>query len=164
VRERNLKRRGYIVGMVILIILAAFFRDHIFKAINEQLRINYYKDEYYKYSFLAPVIKSFSSESLNTLKFFLTFLFSGVFMLLCLLLCRIIFRDNTYNRYILITYAIVFFISAGIYLAGKLTGLEDAAYDLSRDISEFLQSPLLILIMVAVFKFDSKRRNSISEH
>lgn len=162
--KHSFNRKAGIIGSTILIILTSFFRDHVFKSVNEQLRLNYYGEAAYDYSFLMPVISSFSSGELNTIKFILTIVFTGVFMLLGLMLCHITFRNKRYNLIVIAGYVMIFLMSLIIYVLGKLLGMAAAGYELSRNITEFLQSPLLVLILMAVFVFDLKRQSATTRN
>ncbi len=162
--KHSFNRKSGIIGSTILIILTSFFRDHVFKSVNEQLRLNYYGEAAYDYSFLMPVISSFSSGELNTIKFILTIVFTGVFMLLGLMLSHITFRNKRYNLIVIAGYVMIFLMSLIIYVLGKLLGMAAAGYELSRNITEFLQSPLLVLILMAVFVFDLKRQSATTRN
>ena len=156
-RPRNL----VITFFAILLIGLSFFRDHVFKSVNEQLRLTYYNGEQYPYSFLEPWLKGFSYEKLNDLKFILTFIFSLAFLMLTLWLVNSIFRSKIYVRYTIFAYATVFILAAGFYAAGYLfPSAAERLYTLSRFLSEFLQSPLLTMILCAAFILDTKSRTA----
>lgn len=156
--ESKRKQRFTAILIIILIIAISFFRDHVFKSINEQLRLYYYNLENYRYSFLEPIISKFDSDGLTNLKFILTLFFCVIFTFLTTWLIWKLFRNKAYVKTVLITYSSIFLLAFLIYLAGRIANYSEAGYELSRNISEFLQSPLLVLILVAVFKFDSRTK------
>lgn len=138
-------------------IATGFFRDHIFRSINEQLRLNYYQIEQYPYSFIEPWIRDLSDDHLINLKFILTLLFSAIFLILAVFLVKVLFSEKKYQRYTVISYAGIFILSLIIYFSGRLMSSSDASYELSRQIMEFLQSPLLMMILIAAFLFDQRQ-------
>lgn len=145
--------------LAILIIVLSYFRDHVFHAINEQIRLNYYHEPAYRYSFLQPALSLLETSLLEKMKFPATFIFCLIFMLLCILTTRAAFKERIYQKYVLLAYPTLFALAFLIYLTGNLIGHETQAYELSRNISEFLQSPLLIIILISVFFFDRKQRS-----
>jgi hypothetical protein len=157
VPELSRKQKITAAALLVVIIFFSFFRDHLFRSINEQLRLNYYGENLYDYSFLAPYLSNLSDGALYRLKYILTAFFALFFTTLCILWVRNFFeKKKNYLLYVTITYASVFVLGALINGLGKAIHQEGICYSIARNILEFVQSPLLILILTAVFWYDSR--------
>jgi hypothetical protein len=151
------KKQKIGAGAILVVILAvSFFRDHLFRSVNEQLRLNYYGEDLYDYSFLAPFLSRLSDENLLRLKFVMTAVFVALFAALCVIWIKNLFRNRNYLLYVGIAYGSVFILGILIYGAGKLTSQPETFYNISRNILEFVQSPLMILILTAIFWYDTR--------
>lgn len=140
-----------------LIVAVSFFRDHVFRSVNEQLRLNFYQEVQHPYSFLEPLFSKLSTESLNNLKFVLTFAFSAVFLFITVRIVRKFFRKPEYIRYTIWAFSIVFAVAMIFFFAGYLfPSVAESLYELARFLTGFLQSPLLTMVLCAAFILDTR--------
>lgn len=127
--------------LIVLIISAAglgFIRDGIFALTNELIEI---QDQ----------LSTDSVSSLYKLKWLMTFVFSGAYLLLAMGIIKLLFQNGTFIRLTVLFY-IVFIIVAGLtYIGGHLLGDADTGYVLARKIMGMVQSPILIMILVPGF-------------
>ena len=153
-RDLTVKQKFIAFIYLTFILVVSFFRDHLFRSVNEQLRLNYYKEDQYSFSFLEPYISKLSDHRLYQLKYILTAVFVVAFCILCLLWIRNLFIRKDYSSYVIISYACVFLLSLLAYGTGILINQEDVCYSIARNVMEFIQSPIMILILTAVFWYD----------
>lgn len=147
------KRSNIFLATIYLIVLIylGFLRDSVFININYILDSLYYNTEfvYYHsmYSFLVPM----GVGGLLKLKWLLTFVFMLVNYLLSFGIIRNIFLE-TRSSLSLLTWGYVglFIISGLLFLGGKLIGQSELGYTLSRRFMGVLQSPVPLMVVVAV--------------
>lgn len=141
----------FVVIYLILIIYLGFLRDSIFININYILDSLYFNTEvvYYHsmYSFLVPM----GVGGLVKLKWGLTIVFMLVNYLLSFGILRNLFIE-TKNSLSLLTWGYVglFIISALLMLGAKLVGQSELGYTLARRFMGVLQSPVPLMVVVAV--------------
>lgn len=129
-------------------------RDFAFVNINYQVGfLSASKDskfELYNYthSYIEPLLSGFSINELYQLKWVLTFVFSGLFALLSLLLLRTLF--STFKeplKYTALFYGTILIFSALVYFI--------FGYSTSREIMSLPQSPIASIVLffaVKIFK------------
>lgn len=104
--------------------------------------------DYYHNHRKLPFLYAFDQPELNKLKWIVTVIGTGFFLIVHLLLVFWITNERRWVRWTLWLYAGFFLLSFVIYVFGKLTGTLDQAYGISRKIAGALQSlvPLMLLI------------------
>ncbi len=136
---------------ILLIIYLGFLRDSIFININYIIDRIYYNSEivYYHsmYEFLVPM----GVGGLMKLKWLLTFLFTLVNFALSYGILKKLFNNSGTSISLLIWGTIFLFILSGLFfLLGKLIGDSELGYTLSRRFMGVLQSPVPLMVVVAV--------------
>lgn len=147
-----LKRNNLIVAALIAVfICVGFFREFVFVNWNEQIRVTYYNSPDPHVHPMMQWMSGFSYSSLYWLKWPLTMFFVILFAALSLLIMQFLFRDRTYNRITLYAYAGIFFLSFLFFGLGWLLGLREAAYPIARFMVGMIETPLLLIILIASF-------------
>lgn len=134
-----------------LLVTTGFFREFIFVNINEQLRFLYYgSDE----SYLSPhleLLTHFTYNQLYYLKWILTVVFSLVFLFESSWLVKSIF-GGFYLKELTFIYALLFLVSASLYIPFFIAGNVEQGYILARFFMGIAQSPLPVMLLIpAVF-------------
>lgn len=145
------KKIAGLFGIVFLLMFVGFLRDFMFVNINYELIDIYYKRyEWSPPSFLA-VFNDWNYDTLYYFKFFLTGLFTLMYCLITILGIRIAFQDKKYLRITIIAFAIIMGLAFLIYLSGFAGIDEEVAYTFSRWLMGFVESPLVLMILVPAF-------------
>ncbi|MFM9986909.1 MAG: hypothetical protein ACKVOK_16835 [Flavobacteriales bacterium] len=123
--------------------LSATERENSLEAIAIDAPYDYYHN-HRKIQYLYTC----SQSRLNLLKWLVTLIGTGFFLLVHLLLVKWITKEKLWVRWTLLLYTIFFVLSFLIYLFGKWTGTLEQAYGISRKIAGALQSlvPLMLII------------------
>ncbi len=152
--KNNLKN---ILAAVFLIIVffIGYLRETIFLVLNSVL--NKYPFPFNS-SYASPpdFLYSYSSQTLITMKWVLTFVFSVIFFMVSLVFIHFYFKNRSFNKIIAWTY--LFLVGASFLTAvlGILLGNFDETYTLSRFIIGLAQSPLIPLVLFVLFYFKTK--------
>lgn len=144
----------------LLLFTLGFFREFVFESINIQLG-NLYNQTGWTY-LPGPLIlfEGFTYKELYYSKFALTFVFSAAFWSLTALGIHQFFRNRQRTILTSLIFLIIFGLSFGSFVLGKLLGFEYKAYALSRFLADFIQSPLTLFILIPGFLLaDQKPEN-----
>ncbi|MBI3133415.1 MAG: hypothetical protein HYZ14_01960 [Bacteroidetes bacterium] len=142
--------------LVLGIVLLGFVRDYFFMNINWIFlhltvgRPNQALDEFH-------FLLNWTPEEINALKWLLTFLFSGLYLLLTWLIIRICFQNPVYNRITLIAYLALTGLALLLYFISLFTGQSDDLYGVIRTLMGLAQSFMPLMILYLLFKFLPKR-------
>ena len=145
------KSRWWVLLPGIALVLAGFFRDFIFVNINYRMRILYGWDEYGPMPTLLQSLESWDYVDLYYLKWVLTGVATLLFFGLTWWGIYLWFRDKKLITWTAGTFGAIILLSGLFFLGGKLTGQEENGYMLSRKFMEFVQSPLLFMILIPGF-------------
>jgi hypothetical protein len=154
----NKKNRILGIALIILIVYLGLVRDSLFVNINYIIDQLYYNKEvrYYHsmYEFLVPM----GVGGLMKLKWVLTVVFMLLNLLLSFYILKVLFTDTKFTLKLLTWgYLLLFVLSALIIVLGKISGQNELAYTLSRRFMGVLQSPVPLMVVVAVhFLFSNK--------
>jgi hypothetical protein len=152
----NKNRFLYILIILGTIIITGFSRDFIFKSINGLLKA-WDSNQYY---YLHPSISFLEKYDYNTLinlKWLLTICFSLFYLLITLFAVRFFFGKK--KKYLFIVYAAylsLICISGLSVLGGYLFNSTERMYEFARYLMGMAQSPLILMILIPLFKFMEK--------
>jgi hypothetical protein len=142
--------------LLILIIALGFYRDLLFKTINSELKDLYYQTEYYTIPDSLLFLQSLSYHQLYYLKWILTPIISLIYLGLFLLTVKIHFKEKRYLYFTVIAFAAIVIISGLFFLSGMLFNDIYKGYHFSRIFMGFVQSPLLLMILIPAFLLERK--------
>jgi hypothetical protein len=143
--------------IIALLCLAGFYRDFVFKSINNLLQA-WDNDMSYSMAAHLSFLEEFEYDSLVRLKWLLTLLFSLCFLLITMLAIHVLFTNRYYLRIAIFSYLALVILSALITFTGFLIeGLADEAYELARYLMGIAQSPLVLMILVPCFLLADKK-------
>ena len=141
-----------LILLIALIILLGFLRDYLFFNINwiyltlTENRPNQALEEFY-------FLLEWTPKNINILKWFLTFLFTGLFLILSVWIIHQFFKNKQFNRITIYAFVGLIGICAFLYLIGFVIGLSDNLYGVIRTLMGFAQSFMPLMILYVVFKF-----------
>jgi hypothetical protein len=141
-----------ISALVIFIISLGFIRDYFFMNINWILmtitngRRNQALDEFH-------FLLNWTPDEINNLKWVLTFLFSGLFMITTYFIIRLSFQKKLFNQITIISYLAILVFAFGLYFLSFLLGMTDDLYGVIRTVMGIAQSFMPLMILYILFKF-----------
>lgn len=135
--------------------MVGYLRETAFLVINSVLH-NYPFP--YNRSYVTPpkFLYTYSDDTLLTIKWVLTFLFSVIFFGFAILLFNFYFKNKSFNK---ITFRIYFSLLVSSFIlsmVGILSNSFDETYSISRFIIGLAQSPLIPLVLFVLFYFKNK--------
>jgi hypothetical protein len=133
-------KKGLIVLIVIVIVATGYWRESIFININRSLQ----------FSSLSPDGMEWHIEQ----KYLLTGMFAVIYLVECLLMLWVIFKDRYTLNIALYVYAGLIILSGGIFLMGS--------YPVSRELMGLVQSPILIMLLVGASYLRTRHAQSRS--
>jgi len=144
-----------ILGLFVL----GFFREFLFENINSHL---YYlwKEEPNPYLPKSLFfLENVSYWSLYYGKFTLILLFSVLYLYASLVLIRLFFKEQLYQRITIVFFVGIFSLAALIFALGFAFGAEHEGYGVARKLIEFIQSPLACFFLIPAFLLYKKEKN-----
>jgi hypothetical protein len=137
--------------LILVFILAGFFREFVFLNVNEQMRVTYYK---VSDSHVAPGmtwLNAFSYTTLYYMKWLLTAAFTFLFAILSAITIKVVFNDKKLVRIGIYTYGIVFLASFFFFLVGAFSGNTETTYSIARFLAGLIESPAMLIILLSAF-------------
>lgn len=157
----NRYRKGIQMLILILIFIGlGFLRDTIFVSINTHL---YYLKPGAPAPFTPlplPFLGNFSFTQLYYSKYPLTIFFTAIHLVLILFALWKLYRDKVYMKITVGLYLFLGLLSLLLFVGGFATGNVDQWYRFSRIIMGILQSPALLLALIAARPLYLKNRES----
>jgi hypothetical protein len=151
----NNRKRGIIFTIIItlLLLVLGYWRDHLFVNLNYQA----YKvaiDPSVEFTLPHDLswLGNLSYSTLYWLKFPFTLFFSLLYYLIAFITIRRFFPGRRFQRLNSLIYGITFLVSLFIFSIGYFIGRYETFYSISRYIMGFLQSPLLLMLVVIAFR------------
>jgi len=147
-----MSKKSKLVVLTICVILLGFLRDYFFENINWIYlnltvgRPNQALDEFH-------FLLNWTPKEINILKWFLTFLFTGLFFAFTFAIIHVAFKNRIYNRITLFTFIGLMGISALLYIPGFFVEMSDSLYGVIRTLMGFAQSFMPLMILYVLFKF-----------
>lgn len=140
---------------LIIIFFIGYLRETIFLVLNSVL--NKYPFPYNN-SYVSPpnFLYSYSSQTLITVKWVLTFGFSIIFFMVSWVLIHFYFKNRSFNKITIWAYLFLVGVSFLTAALGILLGNFDETYTLSRFVIGLAQSPLIPLVLFVLFYFKTK--------
>lgn len=140
-----------------------FARDYFFVNLNYQMSWVAYQNSQFKLPEILKWLSNFSAWQLYYLKYLFTALSVMLFFLSTLCIVHVFFREKKYLRWVWFSYLIVVCVAGIIFLSlNWVIGFEDT-YALVRKIMEFVESPLLTMIVFPAIVLD-KNFNPTKKH
>ncbi len=152
--KNNLKNTLAAVFLIIIFFIG-YLRETIFLVLNSVL--NKYPFPYNN-SYVSPpnFLYSYSSQTLITVKWVLTFGFSIVFFMVSWVLIHFYFKNRSFNKITIWAYLFLVGVSFLTAALGIVLGNFDETYTLSRFVIGLAQSPLIPLVLFVLFYFKTK--------
>jgi hypothetical protein len=136
---------------MILLIYLGFLRDSIFININYIIDKLYYNKEVVYYHSMYFNLVPLGVSGLGKLKWVLTLLFTLVNGGLSWIILKNLFKDSRASISLLLWgYGLLFIIAALLFIGGKVIGVDELGYTLSRRFMGVLQSPVPLMVVAAV--------------
>ncbi len=145
-----------ILFIAVILVMTGFYRDFIFKNINSLLQA---MDAGISYTLPNSLsfLENCNSYTLIKTKWLLTFFFSLSYFLITLITIQLFFKNKNYSRISVVSYAAISAISGLLMLAGYIIpSLSERMYEFARYLMGMLQSPVILMILFAAFKFYDK--------
>lgn len=118
---------------------------------NSQIDVMNGRSYPFELSFGTGFLVYFSAETLEKLKWIMTFVFSLLFCGMGYFTLRWFLPGKNNYQLLIFVYVLVFGIAAFIYLSGgMMDGWKETAFSQSRNLLHALQSPLIIMILIPV--------------
>jgi len=150
------KKRFLIVFLLIVYIVAGFFREYVFVNINEQCRVTY--DTLYRHELTESYVDAsmqwlshFSYSTLYYSKWALTLLTTIFFAFLAGSIIKNAFNDKGLVKITWLAYGVVFVSGLVFFVGGSLGGNSESTYDIARFLAGLTETPVLLLILSASF-------------
>jgi hypothetical protein len=143
------------------IILLGYFRDHVFLNINFRLSQLYYNNTFdYVISPDLKFIENYSYVTLFISKWVLTAIFCLLYFTATYLVIKHIFIASKYLKWTLIAHGGIVVFALLLFGVLKLFGNIEMAYKFPRWFMGWLQSPIMMFILIPLFKLDSASKNN----
>lgn len=146
------------IGAIILLIALGFFREYVFEGINAYRYQLYYQYENPTISSGLQFFTKFGYVELYYLKFGLTAIVAMLFYGVTAYVLTILFPKAKAYRTTFIVFLLVFAASFIIYVLGLVTGKVTFFYLMARKLSEVVQSPLALMILLPIFWYQSRQK------
>jgi hypothetical protein len=145
--------------IIALILFIGFFRETTFKSINALLQA-WDADWDYDMPFYLDFLKSLDYDTIVNLKWLFTLIFSFFYLLICCYTVKVMFNSVLFKRitigaYIFITVFSGIFIVIGMLIPHSSTKM----YEFARYFMGIAQSPVILMILVPVFRLAEKEKN-----
>jgi hypothetical protein len=147
--------------MISCVVALGFWRDHLFVNVNFQISRLYYHDTF---DYVLPPdmkwLEQFSYSQLYYGKFLLTFIFVLLYFIPTVLIVNRFFPGKKFIRWTVWIHIFIFSFSLLVFMIGYFGIKYQAMYAISRYIMGFMQSPLLLMILVSAFKIAAIKPSS----
>lgn len=135
----------YLVGL-------GLFRDHLFISINYQIAKLYYHDSFeWQLPDNMKFLEAFSGTQLYYGKWLLSLIFCLLYFIPVFFAVKKYFPEKIYLRLAVYAHLAVFCIGGLFYLLALLTSDMDQWYPFSRNFLGFLQSPMMLILLIPSF-------------
>ncbi|MCW3071678.1 MAG: hypothetical protein JWO44_1568 [Bacteroidetes bacterium] len=160
---QKLKTVSFYLLVIALLLATGFYRDFVFKSINALLQAWDANVDYY----LPPSLRFFENYEYDTLlriKWILTFAFSLVYLLISVITIRYIFGRKKLIMITVWTYAGIMLLSGIFMLTGIIfSSASEKMYEFARYFMGMAQSPLILMILIPVFKLAEKENTAAAK-
>lgn len=162
-RQMKLKKTIFILCIALIFFLAGYYREAIMVNIGYQEWTLQDPSNVYG----LPSYLSFLSEKTMGELFFLRWLFTGIFIIVHLiissLLVMLLYKKRLFLKWTIIAFAFVLAISMLFYLIFYLNPNYSVAYTISRQLAGIIQSPFLVLVLIPLFEYLERSKSPENE-
>jgi hypothetical protein len=151
------RRILFYLFIIALLLLTGYCRDFVFKSINALLQAWDSDKDYYLPASMR-FIESYDYDTILDIKWLLTFLFSAVYLAIALLTIRVLFRNRRFLKITIVAYTGIVVLSGIFMLFGQLFRSPDKMYEFARYFMGIAQSPLVLMILLPLFKISEKEQ------
>jgi hypothetical protein len=141
-----------ITFIVCSLLTIGYYRDFVFKTINGLIKAWDFDVDYV----IPPSLKfleNYPYDTLLTIKWLLTLLFSIVYLIITLIAIRMLFNSSKYSRIAIGTYiGIILFSGIFILLGYLFHSTSEKMYEFARYFMGLAQSPVILMILIPAFK------------
>lgn len=156
--NQRFRKTAFILLMIILYLLAGYFRDTFFKNLNSQIDVANGNSVPFEFSAGMTFLGELTAKSLVNLKWIMTVIFTLIFLLLGIITIRLFLKNKKNLRLLLFAYSFIFILAGIVLVTGKVfSGWEEKTFGLSRDLLHALQSPLIIMILIPVLLISQRK-------
>lgn len=145
--------KGFIIFLILVfLILLGLFRIYLFVNINNQLKENLHAPTFL-YKNQIELIRHLDSGRLVILKWALTIVFTLVYLGISCWTVKWFFHEWIFVRITLVVFFLMVLISFFVMMLGYFyPGIAGEAYQFSRYLMGIAQSPLVLMILIPLFK------------
>jgi len=130
----------FLLLLISIIIFFGYLRDFMFIHINREIGIQYYKMANDDIPASIAWMKNFNYIQLEKFKWFFTFLFSSIYLLLTILVTNILFAKKSFLKLCIYVYIALFAVAFVFMGFGYLFhSFNLKGYDLSRSLMHIAQ-------------------------
>ncbi len=140
------------IGIAGLLILMGFIREFVFENMNAQLYKLWYDYKDYQLPEALSFMGSWEADTLYYAKYPLTLFTVLLYYTVAQITIRYYFKERKLRRLSLFAHALFLLIGGLFYLYGVVFNDFDQGYKFSRIFMDFLQSPLLLMILLPACK------------
>ena len=159
----KISKKIFIVVFVSVLIALSFFREFVFVNINAHMWYLFYENDKSHLANTLSFLTPLSYFQLYWLKWFITILFSGVFLFLSCIIIKLIFTEKKFIHWTIYSYLSIIIISAISYFIGILFNNSEKGYLAARFFMGMLQSPFLLMILIPAFYLEKRGANNESK-
>ncbi len=139
---KNKKKHVVLLLLFIVLFSVGFLRDYVFENINRIIGTPKGTTAIGLYRF---------DNIYYILKWILTELFSDLYLLDGCLILYLLYREKIFIKITIAVYLFLMLLALLSLYAGHLSGNDIPGYRVARDIMGFVQSPVLVLLMLPAF-------------
>ena len=159
------KTKNILFYVLVIAALPAFgfYRDFVFKHINALLQA---RDHEIGYTMPPSLrfIAAYDYDTIVNIKWLLTFIFSGIYLVIALLLVKRLFHKRLFSRITLFTYIAITLVSGLFILTGMLfPHTSQKMYEFARYLMGMAQSPLVLMLLIPAFLLAEKEKSGAKE-
>lgn len=142
--------------IVCSLLFLGFYRDFVFKSINALLKAWDFNMDYAMPSSLR-FMENYPYDTLLTLKWILTFVFSLLYLIIALITIHLLFKNKNYLKITIGTYIGITIFSGIFMLIGHyFQTTTDKMYAFARYFMGMAQSPIILMVLIPAFKLSEK--------
>lgn len=157
-QQTRTKNILFYILLITALLAFGFYRDFVFKQINALLQAWDHDIDYTMPPSLR-FIADYNYDTIVNIKWLLTLVFSGIYLVIALLLIKRLFQNRLFSRITLFTYIGITVVSALFILTGMLLPhTAQKMYEFARYLMGMAQSPLVLMILVPAFLLAEKEK------
>ncbi len=145
-----------IILIILIYAVLGFSREYLFENINIKLFYLWRNETDPIMDEALPFLNQYSYWTLYWLKWVLTGIYTLLYLGAALLIIKLLFKPG-YYRYVLVSYAIVIAVALLTFLSGYLFQTVNSNYAITRQLMEWLQSPIMMFILIPAFLLAEKQ-------